>query len=46
VLLDGDPLADIRIFQDPARILAVMKDGTFAKRSATLSSAPQVRKTG
>jgi imidazolonepropionase-like amidohydrolase len=24
-LLDGDPLADIRIFQDPERILGVMR---------------------
>ena len=39
VLLDGDPLAYIRIFQDPKRILAVMKDGKFAKRDASLSGA-------
>jgi len=45
ILLDGDPLADIRIFQDQARILAVMKDGTFAKRSATLAGAAPIRKT-
>ena len=45
VLLDGDPLADIRIFQDPERILAVMKDGKFARRSAALSSASPIRKT-
>ena len=31
LILDGDPLADIRIFQDQNRILAVMKDGQFAK---------------
>jgi imidazolonepropionase-like amidohydrolase len=29
LLIDGDPLADIRILQDKARILAVMKDGEF-----------------
>ena len=29
ILVDGDPLADIRILQDRERILAVMKDGTF-----------------
>ncbi len=46
MLLDGDPLADIRIFQDPGRILAVMKDGKFAKRSGALSSAAPIRKTG
>ena len=45
ILLDGDPLADIRIFQDQARILAVMKDGTFAKRSASLAAASPIRKT-
>lgn len=46
VILDGDPLADIRIFQDQDRILGVMKGGVFAKRSAALSrgAAPQ-RKT-
>ena len=29
LLVDGDPLADIRILQDRKRILAVMKDGVF-----------------
>ena len=29
ILVDGDPLANIRILQDRDRILAVMKDGTF-----------------
>ncbi len=29
LLIDGDPLADITILQDKARILAVMKDGDF-----------------
>ena len=29
LLIDGDPLADIRILQDKKRILAVMKDGEF-----------------
>src|SRR4029453_15733861 len=28
-LIDGDPLADITVLQDKARILAVMKDGEF-----------------
>ena len=31
LLVDGDPLADIRILQQPQRILAVMKDGRFHK---------------
>lgn len=29
LLIDGDPLADVRILQDKARILAIMKDGNF-----------------
>ena len=36
LLVDGDPLADITILQDKARILAVMKDGEFHR-------APPVR---
>jgi imidazolonepropionase-like amidohydrolase len=36
LLVDGDPLANIAILQDPARILAVMKDGRFHK-------APDIR---
>jgi imidazolonepropionase-like amidohydrolase len=39
IVLDGDPLADIRIFQDQQKILGVMKDGKFAKRDAALSAA-------
>jgi imidazolonepropionase-like amidohydrolase len=31
LLVDGDPLANISILHDPKRILAVMKDGKFAK---------------
>ena len=31
LLLDGDPLANLAILRDPKRILAVMKDGAFAK---------------
>jgi imidazolonepropionase-like amidohydrolase len=47
MILDGDPLADIRIFQEQSRILAVMKDGRFAKRDAVLShvTADPKRKT-
>ncbi len=29
LLIDGDPVANIRILQDRNRILAVMKDGEF-----------------
>jgi imidazolonepropionase-like amidohydrolase len=32
MLLDGDPLANLSILRDPKRILAVMKDGVFAKQ--------------
>ena len=38
LLVDGDPLADITILQDKARILAVMKDGEFHR-------APPVRRS-
>ncbi|MDR6775668.1 amidohydrolase family protein [Azospirillum sp. BE72] len=31
ILLDGDPLQDITLFQDRSRILAIMKDGSFHK---------------
>ena len=31
LLVDGDPLANLQILRDPKRILAVMKDGVFAK---------------
>lgn len=31
LLVDGDPLANLAVLRDPKRILAVMKDGRFAK---------------
>jgi imidazolonepropionase-like amidohydrolase len=31
LLVDGDPLANLSILRDGKRILAVMKDGVFAK---------------
>jgi imidazolonepropionase-like amidohydrolase len=31
LLVDGDPLANLSILREPKRILAVMKDGVFAK---------------
>jgi imidazolonepropionase-like amidohydrolase len=34
LLIDGDPLADITVLQDKARILAVMKDGEFYRAPA------------
>ena len=38
VVVDGDPLDDITVLQDPTRILAVMKGGEFAKD--TIAEAP------
>ena len=31
LVVDGDPLADIGVLQDQARLLAVMKGGTLVK---------------
>jgi imidazolonepropionase-like amidohydrolase len=31
LLVDGDPLANLSILREPKRLLAVMKDGVFAK---------------
>ena len=31
LLVDGDPIADVRILQDQKRLLAIMKDGKFHK---------------
>ena len=42
LLIDGDPLADITILQDKARILAVMKDGEF-HRAPPVGSARGAR---
>ena len=35
LLVDGDPLANIRILQDKTRLLAIMKDGKFHKSPST-----------
>jgi imidazolonepropionase-like amidohydrolase len=32
LLVDGDPIADVRILQNQDRLLAIMKDGKFHKR--------------
>ena len=37
LLVDGDPLANLSILRDPKRVLAVMKDGVFAKAPAIAS---------
>jgi imidazolonepropionase-like amidohydrolase len=39
ILVDGNPLADVRILQDRDRLLAIMKDGTFHK---SLRQRPQI----
>jgi imidazolonepropionase-like amidohydrolase len=31
LLVDGDPLANIKILQEKSRLLAIMKDGEFHK---------------
>jgi imidazolonepropionase-like amidohydrolase len=36
LLVDGDPLANITLLQDKTKLLAIMKDGEFAK-------APEIR---
>jgi imidazolonepropionase-like amidohydrolase len=42
LLVDGDPVANIAILQDPSRLLAVMKDGQFHKEP-DIRSARSVR---
>jgi imidazolonepropionase-like amidohydrolase len=39
ILVDGDPIADIRVLQDGARIAGVMKDGEFWKRPGARKAA-------
>jgi imidazolonepropionase-like amidohydrolase len=39
LLVDGDPLKDIRILQDRDRLLAIMKDGRFHKAPAARRAA-------
>ena len=34
LLVDGDPSVDVSILQDPARLVAIMKDGIFHKAPA------------
>jgi imidazolonepropionase-like amidohydrolase len=38
LLVDGDPLANVAVLQEPSRILAVMKDGVFHKEPEVLSA--------
>jgi imidazolonepropionase-like amidohydrolase len=39
LLVDGDPSSDIKILQDPNRLLAIMKDGHFHKQPAARGQA-------
>jgi imidazolonepropionase-like amidohydrolase len=43
ILVDGDPVSNIRVLQDQDRILAVMKDGAFHKSPQMAAGAGQVR---
>jgi imidazolonepropionase-like amidohydrolase len=45
LLVDGDPLANLSILRDPTRMLAVMKDGVFAKRPEIASQRAWGRTT-
>ena len=38
LLVDGDPIADVRILQDKNRLLAIMKDGKFHKAPSNLAA--------
>jgi imidazolonepropionase-like amidohydrolase len=38
IIVDGDPLADITILQDRARLTAIMKDGAFHKEPLKLAA--------
>src|SRR5690606_40424162 len=33
LLVDGDPLADIRLLEDPAKLMVIMKDGRIYKHA-------------
>jgi imidazolonepropionase-like amidohydrolase len=44
LLVDGDPLADVRILQDATRLVAIMKDGNFHKAPTAWISASRAEK--
>ncbi|MBP5858348.1 amidohydrolase family protein [Marivibrio halodurans] len=46
LLVDGDPLSNIRLLQDKRRILAVMKDGSFHRAPQASSQSRQTRWAG
>src|SRR5262249_720719 len=39
LLVDGNPLANVKILQDAEKLLVIMKDGQFHKESATAGAA-------
>ena len=41
LLIDGDPLANLRLLEDRTRILAIMKDGVFHKPPPSSESMRQ-----
>ncbi len=41
ILVDGDPIADVRVLQDKAKLLAIMQDGRFHKRPDVRGAAPE-----
>jgi imidazolonepropionase-like amidohydrolase len=43
LLVDGDPLADLRILQDKSRLLAVMKDGEFYREPPARQAGARTR---
>lgn len=43
LLVDGDPLTDITVLQKPERLLAIMKDGAFAKEPAIRTARQYAR---
>jgi len=46
ILVDGDPLSNIRVLQDRDRILAVMKDGAFFRAPEPAARSRQIRWAG
>jgi imidazolonepropionase-like amidohydrolase len=39
LLVDGNPLANVKILQDADKLLAIMKDGQFHKQPDAVSTA-------
>ena len=43
LLVDGDPISNIAVLRDPARMLAVMKDGRFHRAPALRNTRAATR---